>query len=675
MTRKQSYLTIALLLLSGLAIQFEQLSKFPAYIHAWAQADRLALAHGFVHNNLNFFKPETYVMNHQFPDNWQSASATSVTAVEFPIHDFIPAVFMKLTGSTSPFIFRMYIFLYSVLGLYFLFRLAYMLTNNVFKSALTVVFAATSPLFMYYQAGFLPSIPSFANAVAGLYFYLAYRNNNNTKIWLWSILFLTLATLSRSTFAILFASVLCIELYRVFKKETTLKEKVIPVLAGILTIILYTLYNNYLRATYGSIFLSSLMPAKDFSDAMAILTYVVQNWLTHYFSIIHYILLAILISTVIIIKIKFKTQYIKSIPALKQLILLSVVGYLLFSVAMMQQLQYHDYYFIDTFFLPSLLVFIYLLHKIPFVQMQFENVLYTLFVACVSIPLIIIAAQTQDIRNSTGPWDRTTATIGNFNGASAFLDKLAIPKNAKMLVIDAYAPNIPFLQMQRKGFVVMTTSKENIENALHWPYDYIVMQNEFFISDIYNNYPEILNKLELVGDNGKIMICKKRSQTSNQSLFGFLGLENKQPKYNLSVNFDSEVAAIWNNVQLSTTQKLSGIHSCITTPDYLYGLTYKTKDIDLLRKGSVMLHVGAGVFNDSTLRSCDLVVTLQDGASNTYYKTYPLQDMLKQTKTWQQVDLIFQLPRVSKSEAELAIYFMNQGKNTFYVDDFTIRFY
>ena len=86
----------------GLTFQYKYLNEFPSHIHAWAQADRYALSLGFLENGLDFFKPQTYIYNHQFPHKWEVPSETSITAVDFPIHDYVvPAVLMKITGITS----------------------------------------------------------------------------------------------------------------------------------------------------------------------------------------------------------------------------------------------------------------------------------------------------------------------------------------------------------------------------------------------------------------------------------------------------------------------------------------------------------------------------------------------------------------------------------------------
>src|ERR1039457_4980267 len=158
------YSVIIILMLTGLVFQWKYLNEFPSHIHAWAQSDRYALALGFNRNEFDFFLPQTFVLNHQFPGGHEFANKTTITAVDFPIHDYMAALLMNLFGTTAPWVFRLYILVYSLIGLFFLYKTSELLVRNKLLSILMVIFASTSRVFIYYQAGFLPSVPSVSNA-------------------------------------------------------------------------------------------------------------------------------------------------------------------------------------------------------------------------------------------------------------------------------------------------------------------------------------------------------------------------------------------------------------------------------------------------------------------------------------------------------------------------------
>lgn len=154
-----------------------------------------------------------------------------------------------------------------------------------------------------------------------------------------------------------------------------------------------------------------------------------------------------------------------------------------------------------------------------------------------------------------------------------------------MLVIDAVAPNIPFILMQRKGFAVMNTNRENIEEALKWDYDYIVVQNEYFIPEIYSPYPGILSKLNKIADNGKILVCTL-CDNNRQSLFDFIGADKKGAVVTKTVSFDVNPDSLWQNINQSDKNTFAGKLSGHLTADIVYGLTYKSKHLPKLKNSS-----------------------------------------------------------------------------------------
>jgi len=62
----------ALLVFFAIYFHWGHFSDFPNFTHAWAQADHYALAIGFTQNGLDFFHPQTFVLNHQFPGGFQT---------------------------------------------------------------------------------------------------------------------------------------------------------------------------------------------------------------------------------------------------------------------------------------------------------------------------------------------------------------------------------------------------------------------------------------------------------------------------------------------------------------------------------------------------------------------------------------------------------------------------
>ena len=271
-------IAILLILVAGLFLQSGYMNEYPTHVHAWAEQDHYALALGFINNGFDFFHPETMIYNKQFPGWWKEAYDNTITSVDFPIHEFNAALLMKLLGTSSPWVFRLWTLLWGFLGLFFLFKVAYHLTHEWMKSALVVAIALGSPVYAYFLNGFLPGIPALSMGIIGLWFYLKYYDSGQRKYFHLSMAFLTLAMLMRTTFAIELIAILCFEMLRIFRKESTFLDKLPSVLISVALFVAYFLWNKHLRNLYGTLFLNELLPPEDWQDAKELIADTYHKW-------------------------------------------------------------------------------------------------------------------------------------------------------------------------------------------------------------------------------------------------------------------------------------------------------------------------------------------------------------------------------------------------------------
>lgn len=667
-------IAVLLILFLGVVFQKKFISDFPNYTHAWAQSDRYALALGFVENDLNFFKPETKVLNHQFPKWWLDHSTSSVTAVDFPIHDYIPAVVMKITGNNSPMIFRVYILLYSFIGLFFLFKLTHVLTTDFYKSIFVVLFAATSPVFIYYQNGFLPTIPSLANAIIGFYCYVIYLQNGKNKSFAWALFFLTLAALSRTTFAIPLIALVGLEVLRTLIYKVSFYKKIVAIVVSFSCIVLYMLYNSALREEYGSLFLNHLMMPTSFAECKELVMVIADNWLYHYFSKVHYLVAVVLLLAVGFFVAIRKVKLEKIQLQLLAFIVIYFVGCLMFAFLMLQQFPAHDYYFLDTFYLPCILIVILLIVYIPLPTGKVANSAKLACLGTLFFLFVQIGRQSQWDQRITGDWDRTSATIKNYEDADQFLDLLKIPKDARILALDVSAPNIPFILMDRKGYAQLKNRYHILKKMIAWNPDYVVFENEYFMANTYSNYPAIISKITKIGDNGKITICKINKKRKPVSLAKFLGIDKKVPLVQEVIDFEKELVANWSNMNLNSEKMVSGKWSHKLAPSQEFGITFKTTDFPVLTKSGTVLAFEAQM-NYSLNKNFEVIVSIIEKGETRFYKSVNLGAILKKKNTWQKVNLLFYLPKVEADEYEFALYLLNKEKGELFVDDLNFKVY
>ena len=664
----------SLVFVLGLFFHLSHINEFPLYTHAWAQSDRYAIALGFLDNGFDLFHPQTYVMNTQFPGEFQIPGKTSITAVDFPIHEYIIAGFMNVFGTRDPWIFRLYELLFGIIGLLYLFKLSRLIGNSYNAAVFTTVFAALSPVWMYYLDGFLPGIPALACSIIGLYFYFYHRKQEVARSFYTAIFFLTLAAACRTTFLIPLLAVAGMEVLRMLVQKKINVKHLLGIAAGFGFLAAYLLLNAHLRKTYGSLFLNVLKPAESIEEAISIFKDVYHSWTFHYLNAIQYALL-ILLLPVALYQIKQKTAFTDHTVKLLFLFFgINLLGCVCFLVAMLQQFRAHDYYFIDTFYLPVVLLFVLLIRLLQPLFKKHPAATGVWTGVVLVIGMTALTYQTQKEKRVTGHWDKSASMVWDYQGMDLKLDSIGISRSSKLLVLDTQAPNIPFIRMQRKGFVVVTTSTENLQAAMNWPYDYLIIQDNWFMSDIYSNYPEIIQQIDRIADLGPVSIYKRAGRKHDRSLFDFLGLNLKTPVLHVRQDFEQQPDARWQHNDSTIQPVFEGRFSGFTAPDKEYGPTFKTAPTALFEKQENMLIVDMDVLHPELIPESRLVVSLEENGVSNYYKDISLEALKRDTADWKRVRSVFSLPR-SGPKTTLSVFIWNRGQDKIYLDNLDISLY
>ena len=668
---KQRFEIILLLFIAITAVilQWPYLFDFPGYIHGWAQVDRYALSMGFLRNGFDLFHPETMVYNPIYPNDLLVQGSTTLTAVDFPIHDYLVALVMKLTGIQSPWLFRVYVIVAGCIGLFYAGKLARLILQDELKAFFVVAFAALSPVFVYYQGSLLPSVPSLALTIAGVYCYFLFRAKESNRFFHLSMVLLALALLSRTTFVIPFVAVLGTEFLSVVKTRTIAWKRYALVLPIIGLFFLYRWHNDVLRNEYGSMFLHRLIPAESREEAWFLLNYIWEHWRFAYFSSIHYWALALIALTVLLLFVarKILMQSRSSLLAFTGIYLL---GCLLFAVAMMKQFQDHDYYFLDTFYLPLVLLLIGLLSFLPNAQHRLQKVIYLLVLSSFIAFAFRMPQRSQRNRHEAGVNNRLQNTIENFTGSAEYLDSLGVPRSATMLVIDAVAPNVPLTLMDRKGLVVLYSPKGMVEHAFNWNFDYVVFQNEYFMDFVYRGYPEILTRLKKLGSNGRITVCAL-DKGNNQTLSDFLGMNSEAAVIDEFVDFESDDGNSWKGYRRTNEKSFSGNFAAWFSPDFGSGLTMEFTNFANAGAGYHPAWVSLYVWADNSITTDAVLRMVRDG-KEVYHEVRSLSSFLKPLSSWQKVELFFVIPPLDAENIQLSFYLANSELNTLFYDDLHI---
>lgn len=677
MLQKSALYLVALILIAAAAfLHKDSYRLFPMHIHAWAQADHLALTEGFIENGYDLFHPQTYILNPQFPNDFKIAYPSSITAADMPFHAYTVAIIMGITGIHEPGIFRLYTLLWSLIGLFFLFRLSRNITRHTIWALFITLAAAFSPVFVYYQDGFLPSIPCLTAVIIGLTYYFNYLENQQKRTLYIALFWLMMAALWRTSLSIALIAILCTEGFKAIRDKRFVLRDWIALLLPTIPILAYILYNSALRAEYGSIFLSSPRPPGNWEDFKDITDIAINHWGLDYFSKWQWFYLVPTLAIGLFVLLK-RALKLKQIAPQDVFTLGFAFGSLCFTLLMYQQFTHHDYYFIDTLFLPVLLIAAYGFSKIPVTPFPYARFIFVILLILFAGKAFVNAHLTQKRRHTTEPWDRYTATAINFKDANRLLDSLGISKDAKLLVLDAYAPNIPLMQMKRKGFVVLNTVKEELENGLTFPYDYVAFQNDYLLSDILTAMPDFIDKFEYLGGNSHISIYKDRVDTSNQSMEEFLGLNKRTLLLDSRFDDATTSSTYWKNIYITNSSEDSASTEGEIIGEFKEEVVFHAGDLRLYPNSVRQIRLSLEVLiPEQENANFEIVEYVHKDDVTFKYMSFPLNSWVKEKGKWQQINLLMSPPIGGlKGDEELKLVLKNPDHGKLFYRAFRVQLY
>lgn len=511
---------------------FQYLSDFPNYIHAWSQTDWYAIALGFINNGFDFFHPQSFNLNPSCysPKVWPK-ELEGITAVDFPIHHYVMAILMKITDDYSPFFPRLYVLIYAYVGFYFLYLFSKKILSANWLSIIFPLFVLSSPVFIYYQISFLPSIPSFSNTIIAYYFFFQFLDGKQYKSLAIAVLFFLLAAMPRTPFFIFFFASFCHSIYLIVISKQINKQALYFFGLGFLVFFGYYFYNKNLAETYGSIYLRNLLYAKSFDEIIFVVKKAAIAWGLHYLTTFHYYFLAFiagLAALFTILKVKRPSFLLRNQLGFHLFIIW--IGVLMYFILMLEQFKAHDYYFIDSFFIPIIFSLLFLMCFIP--QNIISNIGFFIVYLVFTNNAFGENLDRQNERKASGIWDTAKYENRAYKGSDSFLNEIGIPKTAKMLALDTYSTNAVLILMNRKGFTQLFNERSDLEFALQHDFDFVVMNDLYIEKPILELMPELPSILNRINGNGKISLYKRAEKVQTKEEFlGFSGFGNQTTKY------------------------------------------------------------------------------------------------------------------------------------------------
>jgi hypothetical protein len=486
----------------------EMVFFMPKGIHEWAQADRLALAMNFYDNGMNFFKPSTYSLY----------SINGITGVEFPIQSYLSALSGFIIGRQNiPFAFRMIDIIISLAGLYFLFLTCYSKTKNIVLSLFPPLFIFCAPVFIYYTCNFLPDTAALSFTFISYYYLFRFTDSHDIKYLIPSILWMSFATLVKTSAGIyliaLLAHAFSYMFYQrhIFKTKNFIKVGLLS-LSAISFIIAYFFYNRYLNDTYHSgSFLATIMPIKE----RELFRYLIEDrilkiWIYEY--LVHpqyYVLFLLAINGIGLMLWNFRSNFFY----LAHLAMATIGAGIVF-LLMDAQFIDHDYYALCIFY--PLIAFILLTSLIQ-IGIRLPDRIRPI----VNLNLIVIACvlfnrayhhHTYRLSDTYPGFSDDYRHFWMEEGARK-LEKAKIGKDAKIVILGEYAPNLGLTYFDRKGVHCTTKAREfnpaSFKDFMHqYGADYVVTSNEYYDSLLAVN-PGGFDSFTMISKDPLCVIMKK----------------------------------------------------------------------------------------------------------------------------------------------------------------------
>lgn len=655
--KQENGILLILFLCLGFFYQFNRIGKLPITAHPWAQSDKYALALGFLNNDFNFLKPETFLMNREFPHNFKKPADNSITSVNFPFHEFMVALLMKVMQNNSIGVFQLYNYIFSFIGLFALFKISRFMGISFLGSLSITIFTNLSPIFLIYQVSTLGIINTLSLVLLAIYFYLLFRKQLAFKFFFISFTLFTLACLIRSTALIPFIAIMITELFRSIANKKFYLLEFICVLASFTALWAHYQYMNlHMVYHYGSVFLYYLVPAKNLAEIKEISKIALEQWGLHYFSISQWISLITIVIIGLFLLFKQK-QLSNRLTTLSLIAIFSFGGYFLFSIAMFTKFKEHDYYLLDTLYIPIILLLIIFLQQIEknLVKRKTRYIIVTLPLLT---SMLIEGKQTQAKAIENKPWLHTNEIIEDYKEASKKLDDLEISKAAKVLVIGAEnCPNLPLTLLNRKGYILRWKTKEELENVLQWDYDFLLFRKQHFFTYYYDLWPDFLNHFEILEKKDNVVIAKPTKNHYAYKKEDFIDYKDYEliSEYSLSIDNPSSE---WSKIQMDSNR-----FGVVNHQDE-FGLTFEL-DISLYQNNPVWLNFSFELFSVDSLEQAEVDLAVVDKEGNTpFYQPFTLSRHQKTRERWNMIQIMkqFQLPNHSK---RIKLYFWNRGNEEF----------
>jgi 4-amino-4-deoxy-L-arabinose transferase-like glycosyltransferase len=466
-------------------MHFNHFGKELMSVHVWRQTQTQSTI-------VNFYEEDMNILN---PRKNDRGNGDGIFRMEFPIMQWLVACLFKLFGNHI-IISRIFMFLVgllSVLGIYRLIKIVFL--NEII--ALIAAWAFNfSPCFYYYTINPLPDNFALCCGIWGVGLFILWIQKQKTNILVFSVIFLSLATLTKLPFVVYYSvpfTYFGIQLYKQLFTKTTFKQFVLHFIFLLFPLAwyIYVIPHWQGNGIVSGILDNKISIAKYFDLLWYNLISNLPELLLNYGSVIFFVIGFYFI---------FKKQVYKNYYFLIYLFWsLSVLAYFMFELNMIGKV--HDYYLFP--FYPILFIIVAYGVK-QFIQPNKIWLKYTLAFFLLILPI------TAHLRMK-GRWQADSPGFNKDLLEHKIALRNIVPKNALCIVGNDESHFIFFYFIDKKGwsFDKDEIFKLNIEDCIQKGAKYLYTDSRKIEND--ENVKPFLKKL--ITEKGTIRVYELKKNT------------------------------------------------------------------------------------------------------------------------------------------------------------------
>jgi hypothetical protein len=665
------------------ALNKTELAEKPIYWLPNIQYDHIAITENFQKNQATLFQPKTYVLDPKGGKGKQLMDGTC--EARFPIMSYLIAKNSHDLPSQLV-LWRVYSLIFFLLSVAAIYSLIQLLSENTLLSCVGSLGFGFTSVALYTQNAIGTYTMTYFLMLSSIYFLIHYfLKANKYSFWIHIILASIAASTGHGSVILLLLSFVFM-CFDIFKNKTKITEKLIPFGLFAFGFGLFIYHRMFLYNLNGGIFeLNGVLNGgiKGILKANAKLIFFHSyNILNTFLGVFSFVTISGLV-------------YIKYYKKESTKIDLQVLNFSLFYAICngFYYLMYltgfssNDYYFLE-FMIPSIV----LLACIGLVFLEKLNLLkHKLCYALIFLVLgISLASTIKSFSNRFSIFKEYEVhnTIKNLTKAESFLLENGIEKDEKISLLNGYLDNMALMLCNRKGYVSNgSKTTDFVELINHSDSKYILSQDQFFMFDIVNEYPEILSQIKLIASNKTLSIYEKRNTKNGLSdnllidyakcqkidSFKIFHQDFERLKYN------DDTLGVWNITDRVMTDSGYKSKTCIKlASDQDFPCTYniEVSKLGFKPKG---IAISGMFYSEREFRKICIVTSIHEKPDfiQYFFEPYYISKKLKNDalNKWTKVSCNLNLPENTKNDDLIKVYLWNPNKGELIVDDFSFIIY